>query len=148
MWVYKEYEPNYDPALGKYCNKTLYLFAFWLITSVYIGLGVITAGLCSISVASIAFERPPPDLMWNLLQPPTLRSRAARHERTWKSLSVLRKKNSLRLWEVKRGLYLFSLQLWFPNNNLELISSCQGNKEFKPSRKFFSYLRIKTQFIP
>lgn len=63
MWVYKEYEPNYDPALGKYCNKTLYLFAFWLITSVYIGLGVITAGLCSISVASIAFERPPPDLM-------------------------------------------------------------------------------------
>ncbi|XP_029671371.1 uncharacterized protein LOC115240385 isoform X2 [Formica exsecta] len=63
MWVYKEYEPNYDPALGKYCNKTLYLFAFWLITSVYICLGVITAGLCSISVASIAFQRPPPDLM-------------------------------------------------------------------------------------
>lgn len=63
MWVYKEYEPNYDPALGKYCNKTLYLFAFWLITSVYIFLGVITAGLCSISVASIAFQRPPPDLM-------------------------------------------------------------------------------------
>lgn len=63
MWVYKEYEPNYDPNLGKHCNKTLYLFAFWLITSVYICLGVITAGLCSISVASIAFQRPPPDLM-------------------------------------------------------------------------------------
>ncbi|XP_043519835.1 uncharacterized protein LOC122533825 [Frieseomelitta varia] len=63
MWVYKEYEPNYDPALGKYCNKTLYLFAFWLITAVYIFLGVITAGFCSISVASIAFQRPPPDLM-------------------------------------------------------------------------------------
>lgn len=63
MWVYKEYEPNYDPARGKYCNKTLYLFAFWLITSVYICLGVVTAGLCSISVASIAFQRPPPDLM-------------------------------------------------------------------------------------
>ncbi|XP_029177460.1 uncharacterized protein LOC114945394 [Nylanderia fulva] len=63
MWVYKEYEPNYDPALGKYCNKTLYLFAFWLITSVYICLGIITAGLCSISVASIAFQRPSPDLM-------------------------------------------------------------------------------------
>ncbi|XP_076245405.1 uncharacterized protein LOC143185955 isoform X2 [Calliopsis andreniformis] len=57
MWVYKEYEPNYDPALGKYCNKTLYLFAFWLITSMYIILGVSTAVLCSISVASIAFER-------------------------------------------------------------------------------------------
>ncbi|KAL0106561.1 hypothetical protein PUN28_016333 [Cardiocondyla obscurior] len=63
MWVYKEYEPNYDPALGKYCNKTLYLFAFWLITSVYICMGIITAGLCSISVASIAFQRPPSDLM-------------------------------------------------------------------------------------
>ncbi|XP_020278421.1 uncharacterized protein LOC109852048 [Pseudomyrmex gracilis] len=63
LWVYKEYEPNYDPALGKYCNKTLYLFAFWLITSVYICLGVIMAGLCSISVASIAFQRPTPELM-------------------------------------------------------------------------------------
>lgn len=61
MWVYKEYEPNYDPTKDKYCNKTLYLFAFWLITSVYIGLGVITAGLCSISVASIAFSQRPPD---------------------------------------------------------------------------------------
>ncbi|XP_014474680.1 PREDICTED: uncharacterized protein LOC106744429 isoform X2 [Dinoponera quadriceps] len=62
MWVYKEYEPNYDPALGKHCNKTLYLFAFWLITSVYICLGVVTAGLCSISVASIAFQRSPPQV--------------------------------------------------------------------------------------
>lgn len=61
MWVYKEYEPNYDPTKDRYCNKTLYLFAFWLITSVYIGLGVITAGLCSISVASIAFSQRPPD---------------------------------------------------------------------------------------
>ncbi|XP_015122193.1 uncharacterized protein LOC107044706 [Diachasma alloeum] len=57
MWVYKEYEPNYDPANGKHCNKTLYLFAFWLITAVYISLGVITAGLCSISLASVACQR-------------------------------------------------------------------------------------------
>ncbi|XP_069703193.1 transmembrane protein 272-like isoform X2 [Periplaneta americana] len=57
VWVYKEYEPNYDPLRGKYCNRTLYLFAFWLITSVYIVLGIITMCLCSISVASIAFQR-------------------------------------------------------------------------------------------
>jgi len=57
VWVYKEYEPNYDPSRGKYCNRTLYLFAFWLITSVYIVLGVITVCLCSISVATIAFQR-------------------------------------------------------------------------------------------
>ncbi|XP_017885251.1 uncharacterized protein LOC108628076 [Ceratina calcarata] len=59
MWVYKEYEPNYDPALGKYCNKTLYLFAFWLITSTYIFLGVIML-FCSIScLASVAFQGSP-----------------------------------------------------------------------------------------
>ncbi|XP_063981993.1 uncharacterized protein LOC135165018 [Diachasmimorpha longicaudata] len=52
LWVYKEYEPNYDPANGKHCNKTLYLFAFWLITALYIYLGVITASLCCISLAS------------------------------------------------------------------------------------------------
>ncbi|XP_063242855.1 transmembrane protein 272-like [Bacillus rossius redtenbacheri] len=57
VWVYKEYEPNYDPSQGKYCNRTLYQFAFWLITSVYIALGIITLCLCSISVASIAFQR-------------------------------------------------------------------------------------------
>ncbi|XP_023723027.1 transmembrane protein 272 isoform X2 [Cryptotermes secundus] len=57
VWVYKEYEPNYDPTRGKYCNRTLYLFAFWLITSVYVVLGVITLCLCCISAASVAVER-------------------------------------------------------------------------------------------
>ncbi|XP_043259943.1 uncharacterized protein LOC122401701 isoform X1 [Colletes gigas] len=57
MWVYKEYEPNYDPSLGKYCNKTLYLFAFWLITSSYICLGVIIACRCSISVANSCISK-------------------------------------------------------------------------------------------
>ncbi|XP_053981840.1 uncharacterized protein LOC128878051 isoform X1 [Hylaeus volcanicus] len=58
MWVYKEYEPNYDPAQGKYCNKTLYLFAFWQITSSYIFLGVLTAGVCSVGLVTILFQRP------------------------------------------------------------------------------------------
>lgn len=57
VWVYKEYEPNYDPAKDvKYCNKSLYLFAFWLITSVYILLGTITLCLCSLSIASIVLK--------------------------------------------------------------------------------------------
>lgn len=58
VWVYKEYEPNYDPAKDKtrYCNKNLYLFAFWLITSVYILLATITLCLCSLSIASIALQ--------------------------------------------------------------------------------------------
>ncbi|CAH1102346.1 unnamed protein product [Psylliodes chrysocephalus] len=56
VWVYKEYQPNYDPSLGKHCNKNLYLFAFWLITSVYILLGMITVCLCSISLATVVFH--------------------------------------------------------------------------------------------
>ncbi|GLV35534.1 hypothetical protein CBL_01317 [Carabus blaptoides fortunei] len=57
IWVYKEFEPNYDPAQGKYCNKTLYMFAFWLITSVYVTIAIITMCLCSISIACLAFQR-------------------------------------------------------------------------------------------
>jgi hypothetical protein len=51
VWVYKEYEPNYDPSLGKYCNRTLYLFAFWLTTSIYTVLGVATLFFCCICAA-------------------------------------------------------------------------------------------------
>jgi hypothetical protein len=54
VWVYKEYEPNYDPSLGKYCNRTLYLFAFWLTTSIYTVLGVATLCFCCIRGASVA----------------------------------------------------------------------------------------------
>ncbi|KAJ3655648.1 hypothetical protein Zmor_014769 [Zophobas morio] len=32
-WVYKEYQPNYDEKLGeKYCDRTTYLLAFWMLT--------------------------------------------------------------------------------------------------------------------
>nr|CAI5868793.1 unnamed protein product [Callosobruchus analis] len=59
VWVYKEYEPNYDPMNGTYCNKNLYMFAFWLITSVYILLGFITVCFCSISLAIIFYGDSP-----------------------------------------------------------------------------------------
>lgn len=31
VWVFSVYQPNYDPAAvsGRYCNKNLYMFAFW-----------------------------------------------------------------------------------------------------------------------
>lgn len=57
FWIYRIYEPNYDPALGKYCNKSLYLFTFWLITSVYMTLGFVTVVLCGVSIISIAIHR-------------------------------------------------------------------------------------------
>lgn len=36
-WIYNIYEPQY----GKDCNKTLYLFAFWLVTSVYLTVAIV-----------------------------------------------------------------------------------------------------------
>lgn len=57
FWIFKEYEPNYDPTKGKYCNKSLYMFAFWLIMSVYISLGLLTVGLCAVAVGSILTHR-------------------------------------------------------------------------------------------
>ncbi|XP_014223254.1 uncharacterized protein LOC106650004 [Trichogramma pretiosum] len=57
MWVYKEYKPNFDPSISKlYCNKTLYLFAFWVITSTYILLAITIFCICSISLASVIFQ--------------------------------------------------------------------------------------------
>ncbi|CAH0556795.1 unnamed protein product [Brassicogethes aeneus] len=34
-WVYREYQPNYDPKQGKYCNRTAYLLSFWVLTFQY-----------------------------------------------------------------------------------------------------------------
>ncbi|XP_057660893.1 uncharacterized protein LOC130896663 isoform X2 [Diorhabda carinulata] len=38
--VYKEYQPNYDPDLGIYCNRTAYLLSFWILTFQYTLLGI------------------------------------------------------------------------------------------------------------
>lgn len=38
-WVYSEYQPNYDPKLGEYCNRTAYLLAFWILTLQYTVIG-------------------------------------------------------------------------------------------------------------
>ncbi|XP_039455619.1 transmembrane protein 272-like [Oreochromis aureus] len=39
VWIYSIYQPNYDKNttdVSSYCNKTLYLFAFWMFTAGYI----------------------------------------------------------------------------------------------------------------
>lgn len=56
-WVYRVYEPNYDPAKGKYCNFTLYMFTFWLITSTYIGLIVVIITIFLVSILSVLYVR-------------------------------------------------------------------------------------------
>ncbi|XP_059831146.1 transmembrane protein 272-like isoform X2 [Hypanus sabinus] len=41
VWIYSIYEPEYINKLSpNYCDKTLYLFAFWLTTIMYILLGL------------------------------------------------------------------------------------------------------------
>lgn len=56
-WIYRIYEPNYYPHLGKYCDAKLYTFAFWLVTSVYILLGLSIMCLVIISVFSIILHQ-------------------------------------------------------------------------------------------
>ncbi|XP_041842617.1 transmembrane protein 272-like [Melanotaenia boesemani] len=50
VWIYSIYEPNYNKTatdVNLYCNKTLYLFAFWTTTLVYILLGLfLVIGCC------------------------------------------------------------------------------------------------------
>ena len=47
VWIYTNYQPNYDdPESAEYCNKTLYLFAFWATTSYYIITGLALTCFC------------------------------------------------------------------------------------------------------
>ncbi|KAF4522563.1 hypothetical protein B566_EDAN012854 [Ephemera danica] len=56
IWVYKEYEPSYDPASPNYCNPTLYLFAFWVITSSYLVLMFISMAICCIAFLAAGLQ--------------------------------------------------------------------------------------------
>ncbi|KAF7650146.1 hypothetical protein LDENG_00130470 [Lucifuga dentata] len=49
VWIYSIYEPNYNKTatdVDPYCDKTLYLFAFWTTTLVYIFLGTHSSCIC------------------------------------------------------------------------------------------------------
>jgi len=47
VWIYSNYEPNYaDQESADYCNKTLYLFAFWVTNSYYIISGLVLICFC------------------------------------------------------------------------------------------------------
>uniref|UniRef100_A0A0E9X693 Uncharacterized protein n=1 Tax=Anguilla anguilla TaxID=7936 RepID=A0A0E9X693_ANGAN len=46
VWIYSIYAPSYSPLERQYCHKTLYLFAFWMTTLVYILVGVLLVGGC------------------------------------------------------------------------------------------------------
>ncbi|XP_036002318.1 transmembrane protein 272-like [Fundulus heteroclitus] len=48
-WIYSIYEPSYSKNatdVSSYCNKTVYLFSFWITTLVYILLGLFLLAGC------------------------------------------------------------------------------------------------------
>jgi len=54
IWIYGNYKPNLtDATHPKYCNQTLYLFAFWLTTATYIAVAVACCcGCCFVALAA------------------------------------------------------------------------------------------------
>lgn len=55
IWVYSKYRPNPTPPPSdplNYCNPTLYLFAFWVITASYILMGSICFCICCLGVCA------------------------------------------------------------------------------------------------
>ena len=61
-WVYSAYESNFvDPLARNYCNYTLYTFAFWVLNSVYIFIGVSVLTCCCMSAYYWVFPSTVPD---------------------------------------------------------------------------------------
>uniref|UniRef100_A0A672H0S7 Uncharacterized protein n=1 Tax=Salarias fasciatus TaxID=181472 RepID=A0A672H0S7_SALFA len=64
VWIYSIYKPDYKKNttnIEQYCNKTLYLFAFWTTTLVYIILGLSLVCGCCILVCRFVFGYEDPD---------------------------------------------------------------------------------------
>ncbi|KAM9836925.1 transmembrane protein 272 [Aulostomus maculatus] len=64
VWIYSIYEPDYNKNttnVDLYCNKTLYLFAFWTTTLVYILLLLFLFVGCCVLVCFFLCGRADPD---------------------------------------------------------------------------------------
>jgi len=60
VWVYRIYWPaTQEEMVGteRYCNPVVYIFAFWLITTAYIFLGLFTSCICCFSIVSVLLKR-------------------------------------------------------------------------------------------
>ena len=57
VWVYRNYEfVCWDSSKSNYCNKTLYLYAFWLNTSAYIFMGLSCCCICLVGCCAAIFS--------------------------------------------------------------------------------------------
>uniref|UniRef100_A0A673AGS9 Si:dkey-19b23.12 n=2 Tax=Sphaeramia orbicularis TaxID=375764 RepID=A0A673AGS9_9TELE len=64
VWIYSIYQPNYNrntTHLDSYCHRTLYLFAFWTTTLVYVLLGLFLVGGCCVLFCFFLCGRADPD---------------------------------------------------------------------------------------
>ncbi len=55
IWVYSKYKPHFIPPSHdpfNYCHPFLYLFAFWVITSSYIIMGIICFCICCLGMCA------------------------------------------------------------------------------------------------
>ncbi|XP_077518964.1 transmembrane protein 272-like isoform X2 [Amblyomma americanum] len=54
VWVYRAYPPDYTNSESpEFCDRTLYLFAFGLVTAGLLSLGLLAACLCCLTVFSL-----------------------------------------------------------------------------------------------
>jgi hypothetical protein len=54
VMVYRIFPPEYqDKNKTNYCDQSVYLFAFWLVTSVFIIFGLFVSCLCCVSIAAL-----------------------------------------------------------------------------------------------
>ncbi|XP_068612046.1 transmembrane protein 272 [Brachionichthys hirsutus] len=64
VWIYSIYKPSFvknATAPELYCDKTLYLFAFWTSTLVYVFLGIFLVGGCCVLFCFCLCGRADPD---------------------------------------------------------------------------------------
>ncbi|KAI1301631.1 hypothetical protein HDE_02824 [Halotydeus destructor] len=64
VFVYRIYLPEFEDSTSpKYCNRTVYFYAFWLITATFIIFGFFVGCLCclTVSAAVAANENPEPE---------------------------------------------------------------------------------------
>lgn len=64
VWIYSIYRPDFQKnstSPEMYCNKTLYLYAFWTTTLVYILFAVVLLGGCCVLVCFCLCGRADPD---------------------------------------------------------------------------------------
>ncbi|CAG2111731.1 unnamed protein product [Medioppia subpectinata] len=52
--IYRAYIPDFEDRTSvRYCNRTVYMFAFWLITSTFIGFALLMTCLCGLTMSAV-----------------------------------------------------------------------------------------------